>query len=74
MKPFLPRITQAESRHSDVLAKFLKKRELLKDQVKDSTILATLEAPKKEYSLFQRLGAADEDFVAVEESDAGRKR
>jgi hypothetical protein len=74
MKPFLPRIVQAESKHSDVLAKFLRKREFLKDQVKDSTILATLEAPKKEYSLFQRLGTADENFVSIEESDAGRKR
>lgn len=43
IKAFLPKINMAEQNYTDILEKFLKKRLLLKDQVKDSAGLGSLE-------------------------------
>jgi hypothetical protein len=43
MKPFLPKIKDAESNYKELLNKFIQKRDMLKDQVKDSIGLGALE-------------------------------
>ena len=46
--PFLPKITQQEQKHNLLLQKYIKQREQLKEQVKDSTILKELNFTKKQ--------------------------
>ena len=43
LKPFLPKIKDTENNYSLILNKFIQKRDMLKDQVKDSAGLGALE-------------------------------
>ena len=46
--PFLPKIAQQEQKHNILLQKYVKQREQLKEQVKDSTVLKELNFTKKQ--------------------------
>ena len=46
--PFLPKINQQEQKHNILLQKYVKQREQLKEQVKDSTVLKELNFTKKQ--------------------------
>ena len=46
--PFLPKIVQQEQKHNILLQRYVKQREQLKEQVKDSTVLKELNFTKKQ--------------------------